>query len=120
MALRDKLARLEKAMQDNLSSIELADGSRYWFDPQETGIELFRYLSDSLRAAYHGESRPEPPPLLRSVAAARDRREAFSRICSGGVVPSLPVDVEALIERGKFVPRPLVRSKASGGGVGTT
>jgi hypothetical protein len=120
MGLRAKLARLEKAMQRNLSSIELANGGRFWFDPQESGIELFKYLSDSLHAVYHGSPRPEPPPLLRSVAAARDRREAFSRICSGGVVPSLPVDMEALIERGEFVPRPLVRSKASGGGVGTT
>src|SRR3712207_6418424 len=120
MGLRAKLTRLEKAMQGNLSSIELTDGSRYWFDPQETGIEFFRYLSASLHAVYHGSPRPEPPPLLRAVAAARDRREALSRICSGGVVPSLPVDVEALVERGEFVPRPLVRSEASDDGVGTT
>ena len=120
MGLRAKLARLEKAMQDNLSSIELTDGSRYWFDPQETGIVLFLYLMDSARTVYPGNPRPEPPELLRAVAAAKDRREAFSRICSGGVVPSLPVDVEALVERGKFVPRPLVSSEASDDGVGTT
>jgi hypothetical protein len=71
MGLRAKLARLEKAMQDNLSSIELADGSRYWFDPQETGIELFGYLIHSWHAVYDGSPRPEPPELLRAVAAAK-------------------------------------------------
>ncbi len=120
MGLRGRLARLEKAMQGNLSSIELTDGSRYWFNSQETSIELFKYLSGSLQATYHGNALPEPPELLQAVAAARDRREAFSRICSGGVVPSLPVDVEALIERGEFVLRPLATSKAVDGGVGTT
>jgi len=120
MSLRAKLARLEKAMQGNLSSIELTDGSRYWFDPQETGIVLFLYLMDSSRTVYSGSPRPEPPELLRAVAAAKNRREAFSRICPGGVVLSLPVDAEALVERGEFVPRPLVRSEASDDGVGTT
>ena len=117
MGLRAKLARLEKAMQDNLSSIELKDGSRYWFDPQETGIELFGYLIHSWHAVYDGSPRPEPPELLRAVAAAKNRREAFSRICSGGGVRSLPVDVEALIERGEFVPLALVTSEASDDGI---
>ena len=80
MSLRAKLARLEKAMQGNLSSIELTDGSRYWFDPQETGIVLFLYLMDSSRTVYSGSPRPEPPELLRAVAAAKNQREAFSGI----------------------------------------
>ena len=87
----------------------------YWFDPQETGVVLFLYFMDSARTVYPGNPRPEPPELLRAVAAAKDRREALSRICSGGVVPSLPVDVEALVERGEFVPLPLVPSEASDG-----
>jgi hypothetical protein len=112
MGLRDKLARLEKAMQGNLSSIELADGSHHWFDPQETGIEIFLYFSASLRTVYHGKPRPEPPEIVRAVAAARDRSKALAQIPR----THLPLDAEALVERGEFVPRPLVRSKAIGGG----
>jgi hypothetical protein len=108
MALRDKLARLEKAMQGNLSSIELTDGSRYWFDPQETGIELFRYLSDSLHAVYHGESRPEPSEIVKAVANAKDRERAFSQLPLGNF---LPLDAEALVERGGLVPRPLIAGR---------
>jgi hypothetical protein len=108
MGLRDKLARLEKAMQRNLSFIELADSSRYWFDPQQTGIELFRYLSDSLHGVYHGESRPEPPELLKAVANAKDRKRALSELALENV---LPLDAKALIERGEFVPRSFVAGR---------
>src|ERR671916_3031313 len=104
MGLRDKLTRLEKAMQDNLSSIELADGSHYWFDPQEVGIEMFMYWSDSLHAIYDRKPRPEPPEIVKAVANAKDRERAVS------VLPlaNFPLKVEALVKRGEFVPRPLV------------
>ncbi len=36
MALWDKLRRLEKTMWGNLEYFELADGRRYYFDPEET------------------------------------------------------------------------------------
>jgi hypothetical protein len=78
------------------------------------------YFSESLHAVYHGSPRPQPPALLEVVAGARDRREAFSHICPRGATLSLPVDLEALIERGEFVPRRLVTSEDDDGGVDIT
>jgi hypothetical protein len=62
----------------------------------------------------------EKPTLLKAVAGARDRREAFSHICPRGATPSLPVEVEALIECGESVPRRLVMSEDDDGGVDIT
>ncbi len=46
------------------------------------------------------------------MAKAKDRREALSRVMGGSSF--LPVDREALVERGKFVPRSLVAGRAYG------
>ena len=51
--------------------------------------------------------------MLRAVAKAKDRREALSRVM-GGSSFFLPVDPEALVERGKFVPRSLVAGREYG------
>jgi hypothetical protein len=107
MAIRSKLKRLQKAMRGNLAYIELADGSRHWFDSQEVGIEIYLYFSASLRTVYHGKPRPESPAIVRAVAAAKDRRKALAQIPS----THLPLDAEALVERGEFVPRPLVAGR---------
>jgi hypothetical protein len=103
VGLRDKLRRLEKAAQGKLSHFELADGQRYYFDPQETFSTTFRFFTDSMRADYRHEPRPEPPDLLKAVADAKDRGEAFSRIMGG--CSHLPLDREGLVEHGEFVPR---------------
>ena len=109
MALRDRFRRLEKAMRGKLSYFELADGRQFYFEPQEAFKATFLYFMDSLRADYAREPRPGPPKVLKAVANARDRREALSRVMAGSSF--LPVDEEALVERGEFVPRSLVAGR---------
>ena len=106
MALRDRLRRLEKTMQGNLGYFELQDGSRFYFDPEEKFRDTFKFFTDSLYADYKREPRPEPPDLLKAVARAKDRSEALFRVM--GTATHLPIDREALLERGEFVPRSLV------------
>ena len=105
MGLRAKVGRLEHAMRDTMDSFELADGTRYFFAPREVFWSTFKFFTDSMRADGKGEPRPEPPELLKAVAGARDRREALARVMRGSSF--LPVEREALVERGEFVPRPL-------------
>jgi hypothetical protein len=112
LALWDKVRRLEKAMRGRLSYFELEDGRQYYFDPQEVGKATFLFFSDSLRADYQRQPRPGPPPALRAVADAKDRREALSRVKVGSSF--LPVNEEALVERGEFVPRSLVAGREYG------
>jgi hypothetical protein len=109
MTLRDKLRRLEKVARGRLSSFELRDGQRYYFDPQEAWKITFRFFADSMDADYKREVRPEPPDLLKAVADARDRREALNLVMDGG--SHLPLDREALVERGEFAPRSLVAGR---------
>jgi hypothetical protein len=102
MGLRERLGRLKKAMEGHADSIELTDGSRYFYEPGEVFSTTFRFFTVSLRADYRCEPRPEPPDLLKAVADAKDRGEALFRIMEGG--SHLPLDREALVERGEFVP----------------
>ena len=113
MAIRDKLKRLRKAMRDQLDGFEQADGSRHWFDPEDASKELFLYFTDSLGAVYHETPRPEPPEILKAVARAKDRRRALELVMQGSSF--LTVDVEALVERGEFVPRSLVAGRTEDG-----
>ena len=61
MGLKGRLASLQKAMRGKLDYFELADGTRYYFEPEKAWITLFRFWSASLRAAHRGNPRPEPP-----------------------------------------------------------
>jgi hypothetical protein len=106
MALKGKVARLQKLLRGSLESFELADGRRHYFDPQEALKITFLYFAQSLDADYLREPRSEPPDLLKAVAGARDRRAALSHVMGG--CTHLPIDREALVERGEFVPRSLV------------
>ncbi len=105
MALRDKLRRLEKTVRGKLPYFELADGSRYFYEPEAVWSELFLHGSDSLEADYRSEQRPEPPPILEAVARAKDRRSAVERLYAQDPAPLTAYDLEALVERGEFVPR---------------
>ncbi len=107
--LKAKLGKLEKTMRGNLGYFELRDGRRYYFDPQEAWKITFGYFADSMDADYLRVTRPEPPDLLKAVADARDRSAALSLVMDGGF--HLPVDREALVECGEFVPRSLVAGK---------
>ena len=49
---------------------------------------------------------------MKAVAGAKSRRDAFERVMRGS--SCLPVDEEALVERGEFVPRSLVVGREYG------
>ncbi len=113
MGLRGKLDKLEKTLRGSMESFELADGQRYYFDKGEAFSAAFLFFSDSLRSDHSGEPRPEPPEVLQAVANAEDRADALSRAMNG-YSHLLPINREALIERGEFVPRSLVAGRELG------
>lgn len=109
MALRDKLRRLEKTMRVQLGYFELQDGSRFYFDPEEKFRDTFKFFTDSMYADYKREARPEPPDLLKAVARAEDRGAALDLVVGGA--SHLPLDRDALVERGEFKPRSLIAGR---------
>ena len=106
MAIRDRLRCLEAAMEGNLSSIELADGTTYRYNGDELWLELLKYRCSSIRADYQGVVRPEPPEIFVMLARARDRRAAVTReFPDWEVNPWIcALDIRALVERGELVP----------------
>jgi hypothetical protein len=102
---------LQKEARGKMDCIELEDGERYWFEPSIVHKELFRFFAASLTAVYRNEPRPEPPEVLKAVAGAKDREGAFRQVYSQGITPCCPLDVDALLERGEFVPRSLVAGR---------
>ena len=104
MATRGKLRRIEKVMQGHMGAIELVDGSTFYFDPEAVVEEMFAFFSDSLRAVYQQEKRPDPPPFIYAVANARDREKAYRAVFPEG--PAFMIlDEEALLRRGEVKPR---------------
>ncbi len=71
MGLRGRLNRLQTSLRGPLSSFELADGSRYWYDPDAAFPELFLFGVACLRAG-PPHTRPEPPELVRALVKAKD------------------------------------------------
>jgi hypothetical protein len=104
MGTRDKLKRLQKMLQGNLGYIEQRDGSSFYFDPEETTIEMFGYFSESLTAVHRGEERPDPPPIIHAIVAARDREKAFRTVFPEGCA-FMVLDERELVEKGKIVKR---------------
>ena len=115
MGPRRRLRRLEKALRGKLGSFELQEGGRYWFDPSNTYKELFLHASNSLRADYRGEPRPEPPEILTALVRAKDRKAALEGLYpAGGAMLFSAYDLETLVERGELVPRPFVVGREVG------
>ena len=106
--LKSRLRQIEKAAHGHLGCIELEDGSRHSYDPEQAAIELFGYLIDCLHAQYEGRKRKDPPEIIYVVAKARDREAAFLQLRPGGRVGHFPLEVNALIERSAIVHRSLV------------
>jgi hypothetical protein len=65
-----------------------------------------------MTAEYERESYPEPPELLKMVAEAKDRAAALFSVMRG--LSHLPLDREALVERGELVFRSLRAGKEYG------
>ncbi len=95
-------------MHGHLEPIQLTDGSIAYINPDEAFKEVFTYFSESARADYHREPRPAPPVCLEVVASAKDRHVALEMVMAG--TTHLPVDEEALVADGEFVPRQLAPS----------
>lgn len=108
MGLRGRLNRLQTSLRGQLSSFELADGSRYWYDPDAAFPELFLFGAACLRAAGPPHARPEPPELVRALVKAKDRRAAFESLAP---VPFFPYEYDAFVERGELVHRSMVAGR---------
>ena len=108
MGLRDELRRVRASLHDELASFDLADGSRFWYDPYAVGAELFLYGCASLRAGAPA-NRPEPPDIVRALTKARDRRAAFAAVAPNPAM--FPYERLALVERGDLVHRSLVAGR---------
>jgi len=106
--MRDKIRRLQKAMHGTLEPVPQRDGSTAYVDPQQVLREVFLYFAESARADYKRDLRPAPPACLEVVANAKDRQVALEMVMAG--TTHLPVDEEALIVDGEFVPRQLAPS----------
>ncbi len=104
MGTRAKLKRLQKMLRGNPGYIEQADGTTFYFDPEEVTKEMFGFFSESLTAVYHGEERPEPPQIVHAIAASRDQEKAFRTVFPEGCA-FMVLEARALIEKGKIVPR---------------
>jgi len=101
MPLKARLRSLRRRTAPVLDSFEFEDGGRFYFNP--TGTELFVHAGACARAEYKGDPLPEAPPILRAIAAAKDRRRALEKAGSDFVRGFY--DEEALVERGELVRR---------------
>ena len=104
MAIKDKLKRLQKAMQGELAYFELADGTTFYFNPQGVLEEMFGFFSESLDAVYHGVDRPDPPQIVQAIAGAQDRETAFRTVFPEGCA-FMVLDERALVDHGKIIKR---------------
>jgi hypothetical protein len=112
VGLRGRLGRLETGARGHLKSFELEDGSRFYWDP--TGGERFLHDLACLRAQGEGKTDfPEPPPMVKAIARAKDREAAFEKVYAENL-PIVPYDREALVERGEFVPVSMVVGRELG------
>ena len=104
--MRSKLRRLQKAMRGTLVAIPQRDGSVFHLDPDDAVRSVFHFWSDSVMADSHEAPRPSPPPVLRAVANAKDRRDAYEKLVGG--YPYIPIDPELLVQEGRFEPVSIV------------
>jgi len=101
MALEDKVKKLEKAVQGNMESFELADGRRYYYDPGEIFSITFQHFMNVLRADHDRVARPEAPELVQAMARAKNRRRAYQQVVGG--LSFLAYEEEPLVEEGRLV-----------------
>lgn len=107
MGLRNELHRLRSALRGQLSSFELEDGSRHWYDPEAACAELFLFGTACLRSGAP-ENRPEPPEMVRALVKAKDRRRALEAL---GPLPFWPYEYAPFVESGELVHRSLVAGR---------
>jgi hypothetical protein len=103
--IRGWVKRLEHAARGDLASLELLDGSRYYFDPASP--ELFMHWCECGKAgsAHHW---PEPPEVMRKLAQAKDVERAIELVRAEGSWDFFVYDIEVLISERTLEPRGLV------------
>jgi hypothetical protein len=112
--VKAKLRRLERATREGLASYELMDGSRYWYNPQQAGLEILLYSLECLKLQGDEVPYPEPPEIVLALARAKDRRSVLSELMGSPTVGFLPFEPEPFIERGELVYRSLVAGRELG------
>ncbi len=112
--MRNKLRRLERAARESLSSFELEDDSRYWYIPEQAGLEILLYSLECLELQGEGVPYPEPPAVVYAIANAKDRVGALTELMGSLTLGYLPFEAEPFIERGEMVPRSLVAGRELG------
>ena len=75
-----EVKRLKARLGGGRRVVELADGSRFYFEPEKVFEVMFMFLMNSLRAIYEGIERPEAPEIVRAIAGAVDRERAFRTV----------------------------------------
>lgn len=103
MRLRSWVKKLEDRARGNMASFDLLDGSRYYYDPEETHKQLFLHAYDS----YLGVTSPAPE-IYHAICRARDPEAALATIAPDNpgafVDPTALYDYEALIYERRLVP----------------
>ena len=102
---RSTIRRLQEALRGNLESIELLDGSRFYYDPMEAYKELF-LCAYGLQLGQVGE----PPEFYLKLTQAKDPVAVLERLAPENpqhafVNPSALYDRDVLINERRLVPR---------------
>jgi hypothetical protein len=95
---------LERMAQEHVRSFELADGTRYYFDP--TSWDLFMHWTECARAG-NARNWPEPPEVVRKLTEAKDVAQAIEKVRGEGW-NCLVYGEETLMRERRLKPRPLV------------
>ena len=105
MGIEGRLNKIEKAIQADVVSFELKDGSRYRY-ADEGGRELYRHAAICARADYQRRPRPDVPEVFHAVANARNRSWAVGQLYPDWPTkrPFCPYNLEALVWDGELVP----------------
>ncbi len=111
MGIKGELHRLRAALRGALSSFELADGGRFWYDDTEAFKDLFLFGSACMRAG-RVEDRPDPPEIVLALVKAKDRRAALDAL---EPIPFFPYEDEPFVERGELIHRSLIAGRGLDG-----
>jgi hypothetical protein len=108
---RNELKRMREST--GTSSFQLEDGSHFYFEPSQYGLEVFMASMQVLEADGEGEVRSPPHPLLVALARAKDRRAAMRQVYPNWreKPPMLGYDLGVLVREGRLEPYSLVKGR---------
>jgi len=104
-------SRLKRVEDDPDSDfIELRDGGRFWYEPQELYRSFFLYYMSCIGQDYKGEAREPVPPIFEAIAEAADREEAMEKVSPNwrtwrtNYNPKAAINLDVLVEEGRIEP----------------